>query len=110
MKFAPARTPERFSARKRPGESTFHENFDFSKFPATMTRSLASTISGATNSFCYFAPPNESHVRENNGKNTPGPNEFTDFKQFGLEHPDFTKTIVATNWANHPGDGITLQA
>ena len=49
-------------------------------------------------------------MRENYGKNTVGLNEFTDFKQFGLEHPDFTKTIVATNWANHPGDGITLQA
>ena len=49
-------------------------------------------------------------MRENNGKNTAGPNEFTDFKQFGLEHPDFIKTIVATNWTNHPGDGITLLA
>ena len=44
-------------------------------------------------------------MRENNGKNTAGPNEFTDFEQFGLEHPDSIKTIVATNWANHPGDG-----
>ena len=49
-------------------------------------------------------------MRENNGKNTAGPNEFTDFEQFGLEHTDSTKTILATNWANHPGDGITLQA
>ena len=49
-------------------------------------------------------------MRENNGKNTVGPNEFTDFEQFGLEHHDSPKTIVATNWANHPGDGITLQA
>ena len=43
-------------------------------------------------------------------KNTIGPNEFTDFKQFGLENTDCPKTIVATNWANHPGGGITLQA
>ena len=49
-------------------------------------------------------------MRENYGKNTVGSNEFTDFEQFGLERPDRTKTIFATNWANHPGDGITLQA
>ena len=67
-------------------------------------------ISAATNSFSDLTPPNESHMRENYGKNTVGPNEFTDFEQFGLEHPDFIKTIVATNSANHPGDGITLQA
>ena len=41
-----------------------------------------------------------------NAKNSAGPNEFIDFEQFGLEHPDRTKTIFATNWANHPGDGI----
>ena len=75
-----------------------------------MTRSLASTISGATNSFCDLAPPNESHVRENNGKNTVGQNEFTAFEQFGLEHPDSPKTMFAMNWPNYPGDGITLQA
>ena len=49
-------------------------------------------------------------MQENNGKNTAGPNEFTDFEQFGLEHTDRTKTIVATNWSNPPGDGIPLQA
>ena len=49
-------------------------------------------------------------MRENNEKNTAGPNEFTDVEQFGLEHHDSPKTIVVTNWANHPGDGITLQA
>jgi len=37
-----------------------------------------------------------------------GTNEFTDFEQFRLEHPGRTKTIVATNSANHPGDGTTL--
>ena len=75
-----------------------------------MTRSLVPAISGATNSFSDLTPPNESHMRENNWKITAGPNEFTDFEQFGLEHPDRTKTIVVTNWANHPGDGITRQA
>ena len=48
-------------------------------------------------------------MRENNGKNEAGPNEFIDFEQLGLEHLDSPKTIVATNWANHPGDGITLR-
>ena len=27
-----------------------------------------------------------------------------------VEHPDHIKTIFATNWTNHPGDGIILQA
>ena len=49
-------------------------------------------------------------MRENNEKTTAGPNEFTAFEQFGLEHIDSPKTTVATNWPNHPGDGITLQA
>ena len=109
MKFAPARTLERFKRRKRPGAQFFHENFDFPKISATMTRSLASTSSGATNSFCDLAPPNESHMRENYKKNTVGPNEFTDFEKFPVEHPDRIKTILATNWRNHPGDGITLR-
>ena len=39
-----------------------------------------------------------------------GLNEFTDFEQLGLEHPDCPKTIVVTNWANQAGDGIILQA
>ena len=75
-----------------------------------MTRSQFPPILGATNSFCDLAPPNESHMRENFGKNTAGPNEFTDFEKFGLEHPDSPKTMFAMNWPNHPGDGITLQA
>ena len=49
-------------------------------------------------------------MRENNGKNTAGPNEFTDFEQFPVEHTDRTTTVLATNWPNHPGDGITRQA
>ena len=35
-------------------------------------------------------------MRENNGKHTVGPNEFTDFEQFALEHIDRIKTILAT--------------
>ena len=48
-------------------------------------------------------------MRENNGKNTAGPNECTDFEQFGLEHTDRPKTMLAMTWPNHPGDGITLR-
>ena len=48
-------------------------------------------------------------MKENNAKNTFGPNEFTDFDNFKLEHPENTKTIFATDWPNHPGDGITLR-
>ena len=44
-----------------------------------------------------------------NGNNTAGPNEFTDFENFKLEHPENTKTTFATNWPNRPGDGITLR-
>ena len=71
---------------------------------------MAFESSGAANSFCDLAPPNESHMGENNKKNTVGPNEFTDFEQFGIEHPDRIKTMLAINWPNHPGDGVTLQA
>ena len=75
-----------------------------------MTRSQFPPSSGAANSFCDLAPPNESHMRENFGKNTVGPNEFTDFEKFRVEHPDPPKTIIDTNWSVHPGDGITLRA
>ena len=48
-------------------------------------------------------------MRENNGKNTAGPNECAGFEQSGLEHTDPPKTILAMNWPNHPGDGITVR-
>ena len=48
-------------------------------------------------------------MKENNAKNAFGPNEFTDFEKFNLEHPENPKMIFATNWLNHPGDGITLR-
>ena len=49
-------------------------------------------------------------MRENFGKNMVGPNEFTDFEKFRVEHTDPPKTIRVTNWPDHPGDGITRQA
>ena len=42
-------------------------------------------------------------------KNTAGRNEFTDFEQFTREHTENIKTMLAMNWPNHPGDGITLR-
>ena len=65
--------------------------------------------SGVANSFRDLAPPIESHMPENNGKNTAGPNEFTDFEKFEVEHPENTKTRFTMNWPNHPGAGITLR-
>ena len=67
------------------------------------------TSSAVTLLFGDMTPPIESHMRENYGKNTVGPNEFTDFEKFEVEHPENTKTILATNSPNHPGDGITLR-
>ena len=109
MKFAPARTRQRFRAPKRPRSSTSHEIFHFPKFSVSMTRSLVQQRSGATNSFCDLVPPIESHMRENNPENTAGRNEFTDSEQFGREHPENNKTMLAMNWPNHHGDGITLR-
>ena len=48
---------------------------------------------GVAHSFCDLAPPSESHMRENNWKNTVAPNEFTDFEKFDIEHLDPLKTI-----------------
>ena len=48
-------------------------------------------------------------MRENNGKNTAGPNERASFEQFDLEHTENIKTMLAMNWYNHPGNGITLR-
>ena len=73
-----------------------------------MTGSLVPESSAATNSFCDLAPPNESHVQENYGKNTVGPNEFTDFEKFELEHIKGPKSIHVSTSAEHPGNGITL--
>ena len=74
-----------------------------------MTRSLASTNFCCKNSFCDLTPPIESQMKENTAKNAFGQNEVTDFEKFNLEHPENPKTIFATNWLNHPGDGITLR-
>ena len=87
----------------------FSWNFRFSKFSVPWHRSLFVPSSGVTHLFGDMTPRIESHMWENNGKNTAGPNEFTDFEKFEVEHPETTKTILATNSPNHPGDGITLR-
>ena len=58
----------------------------------------------------YDTANRKPHARKPWEKNTVGPNEFTDFEKFDVEHPENIKTIFGTNWPNHPGDGITLQA
>ena len=65
--------------------------------------------SGVTHLFGDMTLPIESHMPENNGKNTVALNQFTDFEKFDVEHPDKPKTIFGTNLPNHPGDGMTLR-
>ena len=36
-------------------------------------------------------------------------NEFTDFEEFKVAHPENPKTIFDPTWLNHPVFGITLQ-
>ena len=59
--------------------------------------------------FGDMTPRIESHMRKNYVKIIIGPNEFTDFEIFDVEHPENIKTSLATNWPNHPGTGITLR-
>ena len=60
MKIAPARTPERFRARKRPRSSTFHENLDFSKFRLHDANPMVHSSSGCASSFFDLGTPFES--------------------------------------------------
>ena len=87
----------------------FSWNYRFSKFSVPWHGSLFVPSSGVTHLFGDMTPRIESHMWENNGKNTVGPNELTDFEKFDVEQPDGPKTILATNSPNHPGDGITLR-
>ena len=54
------------------------------------------------NSFCDLVRPIESHSRKNFRKNKVGPNEFTDFEDFGFEHTRQFKTIFHVNLAETP--------
>ena len=54
------------------------------------------------NSFCDLVQPTESHSRKNIRKNTVGPNKFTDFENFGFEHPGQFKTMFFVNLAETP--------
>ena len=82
MKFAPARTPERFRTRKRPRSSTFHENLDFSKFRLHDADPVLHSRSGCANSFFDLGTPFESQKPNAQKKNTEKPNEFTDSEHF----------------------------
>ena len=70
---------------------------------------LVQSFGFVTNSFGDLITRIESPGRENCRKNTAGPNEFTDFEKFKVEHRRRPKTISLSNSAQHPGTGITLQ-
>ena len=115
----PPAGPEKYT--EVPGNDKSNQNFRFlrssknvifSKICSHMTswhRSLFILSSGVAHLFRDMTPPIESHMREKHGKNTVGQNEFTDFEKIELEHPENTKTILATTSANHPGEGVTLR-
>ena len=109
MKFAPARTPERFRARKRPRTSTIHGNFDFSKFRLHDADPVFQSSSGCANSFFDLATPFESQKPNAQRKNTEKPNEFTDSENFSPNGVAQMISMFATNSVNHPGVGITLE-
>ena len=67
-----------------------------------MEASLLHLSSFVANSFCDLVRPIESHSRKNIRKNTVGPNEFTDFENFGFEHPRRCKTMFHVNSAKTP--------
>ena len=64
---------------------------------------MVSVSAGATNLFSDITTAIESPNRGQYRKNTPGRNEFIDFKQFGVEHPPRIKSILAMHSDNHPG-------
>ena len=67
-------------------------------------------VSGfVSNSFCVLNARIESHSKDKHTKNTNGPNEFTDFEKFAIEHPAGGKTIRVSISAQRPGTGITVQ-
>ena len=109
MKFAPARTPERFRARKRPRSSTFHENLDFSKFRLHEADPLLHSIFGCANSFFDLTTPFESPKPRNLEKNTEKPNEFTDSEHSCVMWARRRKTMFAAKPVKHLGVGITLE-
>ena len=109
MKFAPARTPERFRARKRPRSSTYHEIVNFPKFRLHDANPMVHSRSGCANSFFDLGTPFESQKPNEQRKNTEKPNEFTDSENFSLEVAPRLKTMFAMKPANHLGVGITLE-
>ena len=108
MKFAPARTPERFRARKRPRSCTFHENLDFSKFWLHDADPVLHSIFGCANSFFDLTTPFESLNPRNHEKNTDMPNEFTNSENFSPNGVAQMISMFATKTAKHLGVSITL--
>ena len=86
----------------------FHEIFDFRNFRRLDTK--AWPYQAPALRICLAIWHHESKATcEKTMKNIVGPNEFTDFEKFEVEHPENIKTMFARNSANHPGDGITLR-
>ena len=109
MKFAPARTPERFRARKLPRSSLFHENLDFSKFRLHDPDPVLHSIFRCANLFFDLTTPFESLNPRNHEKNTDMPNEFTDSENFSPNGVARMISMFATKTAKHLGVGITLE-
>ena len=106
---APAKTPERFRARKRPRSSTFHENFNFSKFRLHGANPMVHSSSGCANSFFDLDTPFESQKPNEQTQNTDTPNEFTDSENFSPNGVAQMISTIATKTAKHLGVGITLE-
>ena len=70
---------------------------------------MLQSSSAAANSFFDLTPAFESDVLGLDGKITESSNEFTDFENFEVEEVARPKTRDATQAANHPGVGITLE-
>ena len=70
---------------------------------------MLQSSSAAANSFFDLTSAFESDVLELDTKTMESANEFTDFDDFELEGVARTKTIRATQAANHPGVGIILE-
>ena len=81
----------------------------FRNFGVVDRPTLFQSFGFVTNSFGDLVTRIESYDRENFTKNTVGPNEFTDFEKFKVEHRRRPKTISWSNSAQQPGTGITLQ-
>ena len=102
---APANKFHEFTSVSGSETDISREMFNFPNFQI----STFHPNSAATNSFFDLAAAFESDVLGLDGKNTERSNEFTHFENVDFERVARIKTIFATQAANHPGVGITLE-